>query len=199
MQYRKRKIPEINSSSSADIAFLLLIFFLITSSLDSKTGIYRRLSPSNSTEALKKKMDIQERNLLSFSIDNNNLLSINTEPITLSEIKEIAKTFISNPDDVDFLPDKELIEIPEIGEFAVATKHIIELKVSRNANFQTYISVQNELTAAYNELRNELAQKIFHSSFDRLSEDQKTAIREAYPLRISESEIPLSEEEGGNL
>lgn len=195
MSYRKkRNIPQFNSSSTADIAFLLLIFFLITSSLDSRTGIYRKLSPASSEEVLRKKTDIRERNLISFSIDENNALWIEDDSVTLPEIKELAKVFISNPSDLEFLPDKEIINLPYFGNIPVTSNHIINLEISRDADYQTYISVLNELTAAYNELRNELAYNHFHKDFSRLTEEEKMAIRDVYPLRISEKELPGKED-----
>ncbi|MDR0865773.1 MAG: biopolymer transporter ExbD [Candidatus Symbiothrix sp.] len=193
MLHRKRKIPQVNSSSSADIAFLLLVFFLITSSFDSKTGVYRNLNPAVSEEALKKRMDIQERNLLTFTIDADNHLFYHKEEILLKEIRELSKTFISNPNDVDFLPEKEPVEIPEAGTLPVTSKHIISLEVDRKSSYQTYLSVLSELMAAYNELRSEAANTLFNSSFDRLTPEQKEALQVLYPQRISEIEIKSTE------
>jgi len=196
MYLRKRKIPEINSSSSADIAFLLLIFFLVTSSLDSRTGIYRKMHPAAAENALKKRSDIEERNLLVFSIDSNNQIIYNNEEIALNEIKDLSKTFIANPNDLDFLPEKEELEIAEIGFFPVTSKHTLSLKIDRASTYQTYLSVLNELTGAYNELRNELAFTTFGVPFMRLNSEQKEAIRTIYPLRISEIEMDsLNKEE----
>ncbi|MDR0681656.1 MAG: biopolymer transporter ExbD [Dysgonamonadaceae bacterium] len=194
MARQKYKIPQINSGSSADIAFLLLIFFLITSSLDSRTGIYRKMNAIEAGEILKKRKDIQERNLLSFTINSDNQLIYNNEPIPFKDIKELSKTFIANPDNSDFLPEKESVDVPETGIFAVTTKHVISLEVSRKAKYQTYISVLNELTAAYNELRNETAQTLFNQSFKHLSPERQEAIRTIYPLQISEKEIDSAKE-----
>jgi biopolymer transport protein ExbD len=193
MFHRKRKIPQINSSSSADIAFLLLAFFLITSSFDSKTGVYRNLNPAVAEEVLKKRMDIQERNLLLLSIDADNHILYNKEEIPLAEIRGISKTFISNPNNVDFLPEKKPVDIPEIGVYPVTSNHVISLKVDRKSNYQTYLSVLSELMAAYNELRNEAANTFFDSSFDRLTQEQKEAVQALYPQRISEMEINSTE------
>jgi biopolymer transport protein ExbD len=196
MAYQKYKIPQINSGSSADIAFLLLIFFLITSSLDSRTGIYRKMNATVAGEILKKRKDIQERNLLTFTINYDNQLIYNDESIPFKDVKELSKVFIANPDNSDFLPEKESVAVPEIGVFSITTKHVILLEVSRKAKYQTYISVLNELTAAYNELRNETAQMLFNQPLERLSPEQQEAIRTVYPLQISEREIDSAKERG---
>ncbi|GHT60239.1 hypothetical protein AGMMS50239_08800 [Bacteroidia bacterium] len=185
----KRSMPAFNATSSADIAFILLLFFLISGSLSSKTGIYRRLLPDTSEAKLKKKIDIEERNFITFSIDENNAIFMENEPVKLYEIRDIAEKFIANPENSDYLPEKKEIEIPELGLVSVTPHAVINFEISRKASYQTYISVLGELTAAYDDLRNELANKRFDKSFERLSEDQQAAIREAYPFRISEKEL----------
>jgi biopolymer transport protein ExbD len=189
----KRNIPPFNATSSADIAFILLLFFLLSGSLSSKTGIYRRLLPDTSEVKLKKKLDIEKRNFVTFSIDENNSIFMENEPVKLYEIQNIAKKFITNPENSDYLPEKKEIEIPELGIVSVTPHAVINFEISRKATYQTYISVLGELSAAYNSLRNEMANKRFNKSFERLTEEQQTAIREAYPLRISEKELQEKE------
>jgi len=186
----KREIPSINSTSSADVAFILLLFFLITGSLDSKSGIYRRLAPAVSETAIKKKNLIEERNILSISIRDDNTIYIKDEPMPLSEIRKTAKVFIDNPDNKDFLPQKTTIDIPGLGSVPASLDAVINLEFSRKSTYQTYISVLSELTAAYDELRNEWALDKFRKPFIDLSEEQQTAIRDVYPLQISEKELP---------
>ena len=189
MQHRKRKVPLLNSSSTADIAFLLLIFFLVTSSLDSQLGIYRKMSADHAKEVLQNRTSIVKRNFIRFVIDDDNNVLYDDELVSFSELRDISKTFIANPDDLDFLPEKEQVEILNVGLFPVSEKHIISLEISRKANYQTYLSVLNEIMAAYNELRNEVAHSLFYISFDQLTIEQKSAIRQIYPLRIVEKEI----------
>ena len=176
MNFRKRKIPEINSTSSADIAFLLLVFFLVTSSFDAKTGIYRKMAPAETENVQAQKFDIQQKNLLVLTIDSDNRLIYNEEEIPVSQIRELSKTFITNSD------------IP---------KHVISLEVNRDARYQTYLSVISELTAAYNELRNQAAIADFQRSFLHLAPEQKDSIRAVYPMHISETE-PHAGKEGGS-
>ena len=188
MQHRKRKVPLLNSSSTADIAFLLLIFFLVTSSLDSQLGIYRKMSVEQANEVLQNRKDLAKRNFLRFVINEANEVLHDDKSVSSSELRSISKVFISNPDDLDFLPEKEQIEILEIGVFPASNKHVISLEFSRNSDYQTYLSALNEITAAYNELRNEFAYSLFRTSFDQLTQEQKEAIRQIYPLRVVEKE-----------
>jgi biopolymer transport protein ExbD len=196
MRYRKHNIPEINSSSTADIAFLLMIFFLIAGSLNSVTGIYRKMNPAQTEEILKKKRDIEERNLLNLTIDTQNQVVYKGEVIAFLQLKEICKTFIDNPNNVDFLPRKESVDIPGIGVYSTTSNHNIALEISREANYQTYLSVLNKIMTAYSELQNEASHTIFHQSFNQLTLEQREAIRQIYPVHISEKE-PDSETKGG--
>jgi biopolymer transport protein ExbD len=198
MLFRKRKILPINSSSSADIAFLLLTFFLVTSSFDPKTGIYGKMKPLVVQETLKKRIDIQERNLLVFTIDANNRLIYNKEEIFVKNIRNLVKTFVSNPDNVDFLPEKKMTEIPEIGIYPVTFKHIISLEINRKSTYEVYLSVLGEISAAYSELRHEAARDIFHTSFERLTAEQKSAFQMIYPMRVAESLSDSTEKGGGH-
>ncbi|GHT75849.1 biopolymer transporter ExbD [Bacteroidia bacterium] len=193
MLHRKRKIPQINSSSMADIAFLLLIFFLITSSFDSKTGIYRKMNVPEIENALKKRMDIQDRNLLVFTITADNQILYQDEVVSLEKIRPLSMVFIDNPDNAGFLPEKTVVAVPEAGEVAVTSQHVISLKFDRKADYQTYLSVLSELIAAYNDLRREAAHKLLHRSFERLTGEQKEAMRTIYPYRISETELKEDE------
>ena len=190
----KREIPSINSTSSADVAFILLLFFLLTGSLDSKSGIYRRLNPAVSETAIKKKNPVEERNVLIVSIQKDNTVYLKEKPVPISEIRKTAKVFIDNPDNKDFLPQKTKLDIPGLGSILVSRDAVIVLEFSRQSNYQTYISVLSELTNAYDELRNEWAMDKFRKPFPELSEEQQIAIREVYPFQISEREIPEEKE-----
>jgi biopolymer transport protein ExbD len=189
----KRNILPFNATSSADIAFILLLFFLLSGSLNSKTGIYRRLLPDTSEAKLKKKTDIEKRNFVTFSIREDNTVFMENEPVKLYEIRDIAKKFIANPDNSDYLPEKKEIEIPELGIVSVTPHAVINFEISRKASYQTYIFVLGELSAAYGDLRNESAIEKFHQSFERLTEEQQAAIRKACPLRIAEKELQEKE------
>jgi biopolymer transport protein ExbD len=183
----KRAIPEINAGSMADIAFLLLIFFLMTTTMDTDTGLGRLLPPPlPPTEETPP--PIRERNVFEVLINANNELLVEKKPMALRDLREAAKEFIENPENLATLPEKEDMEFPFFGVIPVTKNAVISLQNDRGTQYQTYLSVQNELQAAYNELREELAKKKFNKKFGNLDEDQQDAIRDIYPQKISEAE-----------
>ena len=184
----KREIPGINSSSSADVAFLLLIFFLLISSLDVERGISRKLPPEESESARKEKMEIQRRNLLLIYLDENGQLFYNDQPVAYAELKDQAKEFIDNPTQKKDLPEKTPEYFEETGTLATAQRHMIVLQVDQNSLYADYIAVQNELLAAYRELRDSFAIRQFHQPYLSLTHRQQQIVRSVYPQKISEPE-----------
>lgn len=184
-----RKVPDINSSSTADIAFLLLIFFLITTSMDTDRGLARRLPPPPEKDQLDATDKIKERNILQVYLNKDNQLMIGSgEYINIDQLKQKAKEFIANAGNEENKPEKVAKEIPFFGTAMVTDKHVISLNNDRGSAYNAYISVQNELVAAYNELRDELSQEKFQKNYAALSTEQQRAIRDVYPQRISEAE-----------
>ncbi len=186
---KKRKIPEINSSSSADVAFLLLIFFLLTASLNKTEGIFRNLPSATSKEVNIKKENILKRNLLTLSIDGNNQILMDQQIIDISELKSITKNFIDNPDNKENFPEKIEEEYPLTGKVYATKNHIIALYISENASYETYISVLNKLIESNNELRDDFSKKTLGKSFKNLNYEQKDIVRKIYPQRISEIRV----------
>ncbi len=184
----KREIQEINAGSMADIAFLLLIFFLVTTTMDTDSGILRKLPPMPENEEQMDEIQIRERNIFVVLVNRDNQLLVEGEPMEIYELKDAAKEFIVNPADDPNLPVKELVDFDLIGPMKVTSKHVISLRNDRGTSYKTYIAVQNELMAAYNELRDELALRKFGRKFNDLKKEQQDAIEEVYPLRISEAE-----------
>lgn len=182
---RNAKVQEINAASTADIAFLLLIFFLVATTMNVDTGIQRVLPPYSTEQ--QKPDELNERNALLVNIDMNNRIGIKGELISLADLKERAKEFILNPNDDPALPVKEITEIDLIGPYPVS-KGVISLKNDRGTSYETYISVQNELTRAFNEIRDNLSMMKFGAKFLNLNEQQREAIQKAVPLKISEAE-----------
>jgi biopolymer transport protein ExbD len=182
----RREIGEINAGSMADIAFLLLIFFLVTTTMDVDTGISRMLPPIPE-ENQEQQKEIKERNVFTVLINSKNQLLVKGKLLQVDELKEAAKEFIVNPKNDIHLPEKELREIPYFGEFWV-TKGVISLQNDRGTRYGMYIAVQNELAAAFNEVRDELSMQKFSKRFDDLMKDQQEAIRKIYPLAVSEAE-----------
>ena len=182
-----RKIPEIPSASLADIAFMLLIFFLVTTTMDVDSGLERRLPQWVDPEELDDDQQIKERNVFVVLVNRNNDLLVEDEYSNIDDLRERTKEFMANPYNDENLPEKELKEIPYFGDVMV-TKGVISLRNDMDTKYGTYIAVQNELVAAINELREELAREHFGKSYLDLDKEQQDAIREIYPSRISEAE-----------
>ena len=185
----KRKVPDINSSSTADIAFLLLIFFLITTSMDTDRGLARLLPPPPEDEKNDDNTDkIKERNILQVYLNKDDALMCGNEYISIDQLRDKAKEFIANVNNSEHMPEKTQKNVEFFGTSMVTDKHVISLQNDRGSSYQAYISVQNELVAAYNELRDELAQEKWQLPYAELNDEQQKAVREIYPQRISEAE-----------
>ena len=189
MARKKRAVPGINSSSTADIAFMLLIFFLITTSMDTDRGLARRL-PASSRKQDQKQDDIivKERNVLQVRLNKDDQLMCGQDYIDIKQLKEKAKEFIVNPYDDEKLPEKHRKNIPLLGDCMITEKHVISVQNDVGTSYKAYIDVQNELVAAYNELRDELGKAKFGKTYAQCDEDEQKAIREYYPQKISEAE-----------
>ena len=188
-----KRSAELNTASMADISFLLLTFFLLTSSIDTDQGITRKLPPVQPPD--QKSVDIKDRNVLKVLVNKSDLLLVQGKPINIRELKEAAKAFLTNPARKEDLPEMEEKLIPGLGKIAVS-KGVISLKNDRGTSYDMYIQVQNELTAAINELRNELSKQKFGVPFNELkNESSVDAISKAIPVAISEAE---PENIGGN-
>ena len=184
----KRKVPDINSSSTADIAFLLLIFFLITTSMDTDRGLARRLPPPPEQNQNTDDIKLKERNVLQVFLNMNDQLMCGNDYITTDLLRAKAKEFIANPYNDETKPEKHAKDIPFFGNMMITEKHVISLRCDRGSSYKAYLAVQNELVAAYNELRDELAQEKWQKNYVDLNDDQQKAIRDIYPQKISEAE-----------
>ncbi len=183
-----RKLPEYNSASLADIAFMLLIFFLVTTTMDTDTGISRMLPPPVPPDQIQDDdQKIKERNVFVVLINKNDQLLVENKPMDIRYLKEAAKEFIANPAKKDNLPEFKEVEVPYFGVYQVS-KQIISLQNDRGTSYGIYIQAQNELAAAYNELRDGLALQKFGKRYNDLIDDKQKAVKKVYPQRISEAE-----------
>lgn len=181
-----KKIPTINAGSMADIAFLLLIFWLVTTTMDTDTGIVRRLPPPPVDDV--KPPDVKERNVFNVLVNKSDRLFVDGKFGDIKTLRSQAKEFLSNPGNREDLPEKKMENIPGIGEYPIS-KGIISLKNDRGTSYDIYIQVQNELTAAVNELRNDLSMQKFGVKFNDLKDqDLIDAVQKAIPVSISEAE-----------
>ena len=186
MAIDKRKIPEINAGSMADISFLLLIFFLVSTTMNTDTGIQRVLPPwvENITGEAP---PIKERNLMQVKVNQFDQIQVQGRLVNLSQVKDMAKEFILNLGNSDELPEKEMTQIDLIGQYPVSAG-VISLQNDRGTSYDMYIRVQNELTKAFNEIRDNVARQYFGASLNELDEDKRKAVQAAVPSKISEAE-----------
>ena len=188
MAKRIRKVPGINASSTADIAFMLLIFFLITTSMDTDRGLARRLPPPPENKDQKDDIIVKERNVLQVRLNKDDQLMVGGEWSDIKQLREKAKEFIANPNDDPNMPEKHAKNIPFFGDVMITEKHVISVQNDVGTSYEAYLQVQNELVAAYNELRSELAKSKFGKEYAECSEEEKDAIMDYYPQKISEAE-----------
>ena len=182
-----KKIPEIPAASLADIAFMLLIFFLVTTTMDVDSGLRRKLPQWVDPAELDDDQQINERNVFVVLVNKNNDLLVEGDYERIENLRERTKEFMENPYNDENLPEKEPKEVPYFGEVMV-TKGVISLRNDLDTKYGTYLAVQNELVAAINELRDELATEKWGKPYDDLDEEQQKAVREIYPQKISEAE-----------
>jgi biopolymer transport protein ExbD len=182
----KRSTPELNASSMADIAFLLLTFFLLTTTMDQNLGMPRRLPPLIEDEQ-EKPPEINKRNIMQVRVNSMDLLLVNGRPMEVQLLKEDVKMFLLNPRNEGDKPEKENRSIELIGNILVG-KGVVSLQTDRGTSYKMYMAVQNEIMRAYAELRDEFSMSHFQSSYSKLTEDQQKAVRGVYPLNISEAE-----------
>ena len=167
----KRKVPGLNTSSTADISFMLLILFLVTTSMEVDEGLERQLPP------MEKEKTEDARLVLKFQILADNKLQLNDKPMTLQTVRQTVENFVASK----------------------GKKHIIQIQADRKASYNTYFSLQNEIVAAYNNLRNKRAEQLYGKQYQLCTVEQQVQIAEEIPQRISEIyEVKaISGEEGG--
>lgn len=197
----KRGTPEVNAGSMADIAFLLLIFFLVTTTMENDSGISRKLPPMQDQEV--EPPILKEKNVFQVMVNMNDDLLVEDELMDLSDLRQAAVDFLDNgggvgPEACDYCQgarDPASSDNPD--------KAVIMLVNDRNTSYGTYIAVQNELVAAYNDLRNRTAMELYGKSFTRMEEDYKDVnytgdkelleeqiqrVRDMWPQKLSEAD-----------
>lgn len=191
MARKKRELQEINAGSMADIAFLLLIFFLVTTTMDVDSGLVRMLPPPILQDQ-PPPPPVNKRNVLVVLANMHDQLLIRDEWGDIKDLKEEAKRFIKGDPNDEHMPEFKMEDFPApFGPNYPVSKQIISLQNDRGTSYKMYIAIQNELAAAYGELRDELAREKFGKSFSELQNSNPAAadiIKKIYPQRISEAE-----------
>jgi biopolymer transport protein ExbD len=183
----RRQVPEINAGSMADIAFLLLIFFLAATTMDSDTGLMRQLPAIPDPNVPQDINQINDRNILEVKVNKDNLLLVEGELVDFNQLRELTLNFIINADNLPNMPEKEMVNLPYFGDVAIS-KAVISLQNDIGTKYGVYIAVQNELIAARTKLRDDLSKQEFGVPYDKLDEDKKGAVDDFYKVPISEAE-----------
>ncbi len=160
---KRREVPELNTTSTADISFMLLVFFLVTSSMDSDKGLGRKLPPID--EQQQEQVDIHQSDVLQIRIDANDALFCNDQAVTPQQLQQEVESFVASRQ---------------------TDRHIIAVQTDRQTSYNAYFEMQNAVVAAYRTLREKMAQARYHHPFSQCTDAQRAAIMERYPQRISE-------------
>jgi biopolymer transport protein ExbD len=183
----KRGVDEINAGSMADIAFLLLIFFLVTTTMDVDSGIMRKLPPPLDP-TIPPPPPIKQRNVFTVLVNSNDMLLVENQIGNVATLREECKEFVRNPSNNPNLSEKkDPVMLDLVGSYQTS-KGVVSLQNDRGTSYDIYIRVQNELVAAYRELRDELSMQTIGRKFNELKKEQSKAIKKAIPMMISESE-----------
>lgn len=161
---KQRETPGLNTTSTADISFMLLIFFLVTTSMDVDKGLLRQL-PSPEPQKKEQQTVVDKANLMALRLTAGDTLLVNDKPMKVSQLKEETIRFVHR----------------------LGKKHLISIESDRDADYNLYFQMQNQLMEAYSQLRNETAQKKYHRDYALLNKDQKEQVRNICPQRITES------------
>ena len=181
------KTPGLNTGSMSDISFLLLTFFLLTSSINTDQGIQRKLPPPPKQNQDEIKMN--KRNVLVVLVNMNDQIMVNSELLPdVSLLKNKTKEFIANPTGDESLSDKKSVYVSELGTEEQVSRGVVSLQNDRGTSYEMYIAVQNQLTAAFNELRDEFSMARFGKTFNNLTSTQRKGVQKVIPSNISEAE-----------
>lgn len=164
----KRAAPEVNAGSMADIAFLLLIFFLVTTTMEKDSGINRKLPPIQEDD--QEEVIIKQKNIFTVLINGKDQMLVEDELMQIKNLRAAAIEFLDNGGDgsCNYCKGSKNPRSSDNPD-----KAIISLKNERETSYATYISVQNELVGAYNDLRNRRAQEQFGTSFIEMQKNYK--------------------------
>lgn len=162
---RKHSVPSLNTTSTADISFMLLTFFLVTSSMDVDKGLVRQLPPLDKEEQTDEAKDVSKENTLSFSITVQNEVMLNDKPVAVEDIRRRI---------VDFVRMR-------------GAQHLILVDANPASDYNTYFTLENEIVAAYAELRNAEAKRRYHRDYASCTDEQRKKVRDIYPQHLSET------------
>ena len=159
---KRREVPGLNTTSTADISFMLLVFFLVTTSMDVDKGMNRQLPPKQDEK--QEMMDVDRSKVMSLALSEEGLLTIDEKPVNIDKIRRQLKEFI----------------------VSTGPSHIIELKTDRKCDYDTYFHLQNEIVRSYREIRDAASKQQFGKPYSKCSAEQREQLLEKYPQRVQE-------------
>ncbi len=191
MARAKKKAGEINSSSMADISFLLLIFFLVTTTMDVDTGMKRTLPPWIDPTEQQNDVDVNERNVLKVNVSRNGAIMVGTQEYRANDLKRAGGHSRLSREVYHFLvdADKSSKKATEIdGKTYDISEGLVSLKADNESKYKIYLQVQDELTYAFSLYRDDIARAVYGVGYDELDDVKAANIRKAVPMKISEAE-----------
>lgn len=192
---KRHHVPELNTTSTADISFMLLTFFLVTTSMETDKGIVQQLPPLPDNATQRQVTDVKRRNVLVIGIDAADRIDCNGRAVEAQDLQSRVMEFIDNAGDSPELPEKVMRDIPLLGRCAVTANHLIFIRADRAATYDAYFGVQDAIAAAYAALRDRLTVRRFGRRYAECTPEQQAAARQCYPQRLSEGQFV---EEGGD-
>lgn len=189
---RRNDVPLLNTTSTADISFMLLVFFLVTSSMDTDKGLPRQLPPPDETTELQEH-EVKRRNVMELAIDATDRLTCNGEAVSTDELSRRVEEFVANENGDPQLPEMSRREVHLLGLCAVSDRHVITVEADRRSTYNAYFEMQNAIVRGYARLRDRLARQRFRRSYAQCSQEQRDAIAIVYPQRISEWAAPADD------
>lgn len=182
---RKRETPGLDTTSTADISFMLLIFFLVTSSMDTDKGLPRQL-PEPDNEKDEQELVVKRRNVMELALDAAGAVTCDGDTVAPAELPLRIARFVANGTGDPSLPERSRREVHLIGLTEVSDRHVIFIDVDPAATYDAYFQMQNAIVAAYSHLRDSLARRLFDRGYKECTQEQREALTMVYPQRISE-------------
>ena len=181
--------PQLNGTQTADMAFILVCFFMMVTTMGSEFGLIRQLPPWVEHQKNDTGDRINRRNVFVVAINQNNNMLVQDQYRDASELRAMAKDFFNINNTGEAFPEKETIEHPLLGTVNVNKTALVSLQNDRGTSYRVYIQAQNELTAAINELRDEFCIQKFGTKYEDCTEEQRDVVgKQVYPMAISEAE-----------
>ena len=163
---KHREVPELNTTSTADISFMLLVFFLVTSSMDTDLGLGRKLAPVDDKQ--EQTQDINRSDVLQIQLDDHDVLTCDGQTMTLDQLQQQVASFVASRQ---------------------TDRHVISVQTARQTSYHAYFEMQNAVVAAYRSLREQMARQRYGHAFSQCTADERSTILARYPQRIREDAL----------